>query len=262
MSKSARRLASQFLCRLARRVMQALRLLFAGVAIVPIMANAQSGGDIITSAVFVEPTDRYGHDVLGPNAEWGALRFAIAACVDCQSRDVTLRLPPSRVFEDLEPRLIDLDGDSYPEVVVIESDSSEGARLAVYDATGLIAATPFIGTAYRWLAPLGAADLDGDGIMELAYIDRPHLAKTLRVWRYHNRSLQEVASLPGLTNHKIGQAFISGGIRDCGSGAEIITADARWRRVVATRVEKGTLVPIDIGAFENLKSLSAALACP
>ena len=38
--------------------------------------------------------------------------------------------------------------------------------------------------AFTLLAPLGAADLDGDGKIELAYIDRPHLAKILRIWRF------------------------------------------------------------------------------
>jgi hypothetical protein len=46
-----------------------------------------------------------------------------------------------------------------------------------------LASTPWIGQRFRWLAPVAAADLDGDGAMELAYVDRPHLARTLRVWR-------------------------------------------------------------------------------
>ncbi len=103
------------------------------------------------------PTDRYPHGVLGDELEWGAL------ILELDSGTRVLRLPANRVFEDTAPRLVDLEGDGAPEVVVVESDASAGARLAVYDADGLVAATPFIGTRFRWLAPVGAADLDGDG---------------------------------------------------------------------------------------------------
>jgi hypothetical protein len=155
-----------------------------------------------------------------------------------------------------------LDFDGAPEVVVIESDASLGARLAIYDAEGFVTATPFIGTRFRWLAPLGAADLDGDGRMELAYIDRPHLAKILRVWRYKDRALTEIASLNGLTNHKIGEAFISGGIRNCGDTPEIITADANWQNVIATRLMNNRLTSKRLAPFQNTGSLKSAVTCP
>ena len=77
----------------------------------------------------------------------------------------------------------------------------------------LVAATPNIGQRNRWLAPVAAADLDGDGATEIAYVDRPHLARRLRIWRFEGGSLTEIAALPGLTNHRIGEAFITGGLR-------------------------------------------------
>jgi hypothetical protein len=55
----------------------------------------------------------------------------------------------------------------------------------------LLAATPHIGSANRWLAPIGAADLDGDGRVEIAYVDRPHLARTLRIWRTFTRRMRQ-----------------------------------------------------------------------
>lgn len=220
--------------------------------------------NVIIAAEYTEPTDRYGHAVLGPDAEWGALRLTVDYCLGCEGTDirrVLIRLPETRVFEDIAPRIVDLDDDESPEVVVIESDSDLGARLAVYDDAGLITATPFIGTAFRWLAPLGAADLDGDGYMELAYIDRPHLAKILRVWRYENAQLNEVATLPGLTNHRIGEDFISGGIRDCGDGPEIVSADANWRKIVAIRLENDALTAREIDDFGGPHTFKAALNC-
>ena len=106
---------------------------------------------------------------------------------------------------------------------------------------GRITATPAIGQAFRWLAPLGAADLDGDGRVEIAYVDRPHLAKTLRIWRYDPtaRTLNEVAQAPGVSNHRIGWAHIPGGLRNCGTGPEMILADADWQSILALRLTKG-----------------------
>ena len=43
---------------------------------------------------------------------------------------VTIKLPQDRVFEDLEPRLFDVDRDGDFEVIVIESSAYEGARQA------------------------------------------------------------------------------------------------------------------------------------
>ena len=98
--------------------------------------------------------------------------------------------------------------------------------------------------------------------MEIAYIDRPHLAKTLRIWRFRDGALHPVADLPGLTNHRIGEDFITSGIRDCGQGPELITADAGWRQVMASRLSDGQIETRAIGAFRSLQSVADALSCP
>ncbi|MYM54747.1 FG-GAP repeat domain-containing protein [Thalassovita mangrovi] len=210
----------------------------------------------ITSARYLDPTTRYAHGVFGDTEEWGALRMRLS-----DGRALRVTLPDTHVFEDNSPRLIDVDGDGDAEVVVIETDIARGASLAVYDETGKIAATPHIGRTHRWLAPLGGADLDGDGSVELAYIDRPHLARVLRVWRFRDGALREVATLKGLTNHRLGDAEIGGGFRDCGQGPEIVTADADWRRVMAVRLENGHLSARSIGRYEGPESFTQALNC-
>ncbi len=222
------------------------------------MPTAGSAEDVpqIVAAEYVEPTSRYSHGVLGESAEWGALKLRLS-----DRRELRIRLPERRVFEDLAPRLADLDRDGAPEVVVVESDASLGARLAVYGINGEIAATPFIGQRFRWLAPIGIADLDQDGTIELAYIDRPHLAKTLRVWSFRKGDLVELASRPGLTNHKIGWDYILGGIRDCGRGIELITADANWSSIVSTRLLGTTLESTIVGQYDTPRSFAPVLAC-
>jgi hypothetical protein len=183
----------------------------------------------VLAARLGEPTDRYGHAVLGETPEWGAIQ------IDTVRGSVTIRLPETRVFEDIEARLADLDGDGGPEVILVESDLSLGASLAVYGPEGKIAATPFIGQSNRWLAPAGIADFDGDGRVEIAYVDRPHLRKELVFVRQEGDQLVETLRLPGLTNHRIGDDFISGGVRDCGAGPELILASADWTRLMRVR---------------------------
>lgn len=215
-------------------------------------------GTGMTRAWFDGPTRRYPHGVLDDDIEAGELWAEVPTSTGCARLSVIL--PETRVFEDLAPRLADLDGDGRAEIVVVESDRNLGARLAVYGGTDrldLLAATPFIGQPNRWLAPVGIADLDGDGAMDIAYIDRPHLARTLRIWRYSDGTLTEIAALEGLTNHRIGEDFISGGIRHCGQGPQIVTADANWTSVMITTLAAGRLTttataPYSAGAMRDI----------
>ncbi len=228
-----------------------------------------ASAETIFSAEYAGPTDRYAHGILGDAIEWSELhittdgvdeRRLLQHLVDQRLVHV-MRLPRDRVFEDVAPRLVDVDNDGTYEVIVVETQVETGAQLAIYDETGKIASTPHIGTRNRWLAPIGAADLDGDGYIEIAYIDRPHLARTLRVWRFKDGELTEIAAGSGLTNHRIGEVDIGGGIRDCGQGPEMITASADWSRVIATRLEDGVLRATDLGAHVDKGSFATALDC-
>ncbi len=219
--------------------------------------------DIIIAAEYSEPTTRYAHGVLGDAVEWGALVLTVDKCFGCEGtliETITIRLPENRVFEDIAPRLI-TGNEGHSLVMVVESDLAVGARLALYDASGLHAATPFIGQPNRWLAPIGAGDLDGDGAIEIAYIDRPHLAKTLRVWRLSAQGLTPVAELGGLSNHRIGEDFISGGLRDCGTGLEMIVASGNWQKVMAVRLETDQLQAHALAGLSPETGFAAAMAC-
>lgn len=237
-----------------------IRYLVLAASVLAAPANAD-----ITAARYVLPTDAYGHGVV-PGGEYAGLEFEI------DGRRLLATAAIGGVYEDTAPRLVDLDGDGAPEVITVISYFDTGAAIRIWgevaqpdapDGTtiALVAESPAIGTRFRWLAVIGAADLDGDGAVEIAYIDRPHLARTLRVLRYAKGRLTPVADLPGLTNHRIGEADIGGGIRDCGQGPEMITANADWTQVMATRLSDGQLQTRAIGPHRDRSSFAAALAC-
>ncbi len=230
--------------------------------ITPIMAAAQTA----VSAAYEDPTTRYPHGALGDDIEHATLAVTLS-----NGRTLRATWEAPVVFEDTAPRLVDLNGDGRPEILAVEAHERQGGRLAVWgvaeDRLVPLAATPWIGQRFRWLAPLGAADLDGDGAMEIAYVDRPHLAKILRVWRFtfsspEEATLTEIATARGLTNHRLRDPQIPGGIRICTDGPEMITANADWSRVIATRLTSdGTLASRDIGPWQP-GALNAALVCP
>ncbi len=227
-----------------------------------LVVAAQASALEIESARYDGPTQRYPHGVLGDDIEYDTLVVRLS-----DGREMSARWGDDMVFEDLAPRVVDVDGDGAPEVVTVESHSQRGARLAVWGlvdgSLAQLAATPHIGSRFRWLAPVAIADLDGDGRIELAYVDRPHLAKVLRVWRFdavREGRLIEVASLDGLTNHRIGWDYIAGGLRDCGQGPEMVLADAAWAQVMAVRFDGRVLNQRALGTYAPGR-MAAALEC-
>lgn len=256
MQTGAPRLLARLWHRLARGAVLTICLWVPGQSLsADISRQAKAAG---YTAQFEAPTHRYGHAIMGDLPEWGRL------CLEGDGVRACVTLPESSVFEDMAPRLSDVDVDGKPEAVVVESSTQAGAALVVYklSATGLVrVSTPPIGTRNRWLAPAAIADLDGDGLIELAYIDRPHLAKRLRIWRYDGGVLVHVADADGLTNHRIGEPFMSGGLRICDAGPEIITASADWSRIIASRLTKDAkIVQNDLGPFSKV-ALQDILHC-
>jgi hypothetical protein len=210
-------------------------------------------GAAIARACYVDDAAATGYDhaILGPVPEWDALRLYSGA-----GKAVSLR-PDHGFFEDIAPHLGDLTGDGVPEVIVVQTDLTQGARLMVVSAAGkVLAATGYYGQPHRWLAVAGLGDFDGDGRAEIAYVDRPHLARELVFLRLQGGQLIEVARLTGLTNHRIGDSAITGGVRRCAQGDEVIVASTDWSRVIAARVGQA----VDLGAYSP-KRMAAALRC-
>lgn len=242
---------------------------FSAICVAALMALTSNAWatppNVIIQAEYTEPTTRYDHGILGDAIEWGALKLTVDLCAGCegaqQLRNFLIRLPENRVFEDVAPRIVTMINEGSTEVLVVETDLELGARLALYDEGGLITATPFIGRTQRWLAPIGVADLDGDGNMEVAYVDRPHLAKIIRVWGLEDYKLKLVTELEGFTNHRIGETEISGGVRTCDGQPELIVATADWRQIAAVFWGNGQLTSRILGPNTGPKSFTNALNC-
>jgi len=157
----------------------------------------------ITATWLAGLTDRYRHGVLGDELE--AARLVAETRV---GKRLQVDLPLTRVFEDLEPRLADLDGDGRDEIIVVESDTALGASLSVYGIVDhrivRVAATPFLGQPNRWLNPLGVGDFDGDGRPDIALVATPHIGGILRLYRFSRPELSLFAEYKGVSTHRIG----------------------------------------------------------
>ena len=160
------------------------------------------------TAWFAGATERYGHAVLGDAIEAGRL------VVSDGNAEHVHDLDRDSVFEDLEPRIVDADGDGRPEILTIKSYLRAGATIALYGlrdgALAALAEAPPIGTPHRWLNPAGVADYDGDGAPEIALIETPHIGGILILYRWDGGAgLKAVNRLAGYSTHRIGSTVLA-----------------------------------------------------
>jgi len=218
-----------------------------------------SGSKTRWQVFFAQETSEYGHNIMG------RLQDARAIVLRKRGDDTQchkLVLPKNEVFEDIAPRFVDITGDGRPEILTVISNFEMGARMVILDRDlNILAQTRPIGRRNRWLAIVGAADFDGDGQIEIAYVDRPHLKKALRIWRLKGKRLVEVAKVPDLTNHKIGWDFIEGGVRRCGERPEMVLGDATWSEVKTVRFKDGRYVAEASGLAATRSNFNAFLTC-
>ena len=216
----------------------------------------------IDSAWYGDATSLYRHGVLGDAIEAHTL-YVKQANIDGCALEVTL--DSQSVFEDVNPRIADVTGDGQNDVIVIESHLDQGASLAIYGIESgelkKIASTPFIGTPNRWLAPVGTADFNGDGIHDVAYVQTPHLAGVLKVWSFENKNPTLLFSKAGYSNHRIGQNYITGGINNCGKSPVIILPDISWSQLLKVSINNGAATNTVLSDDTSLNVANAALLC-
>lgn len=153
------------------------------------------------------PTRRYGHGVLGDAIEADSVSAELA-----DGTVATYAAGADAVFEDRIPRLVDIDGDGRAEIMLVRAHLNFGAALVLVGPVGgrlaLLAEAAPIGTAHRWLNPIGVADFDGDGIMEAAVVITPHIGGALQLYEWRGDRLvpdhAAGAEVGGFSNHPIG----------------------------------------------------------
>ena len=194
-------------------------------------SHAALGENDIAEAWLIAPTKRYGHAVLGDAIEAGGLRVVLR-----DGRAVDYLLDEDSVFEDLRPRLADLDGDGRDEIIVVRSYLDAGAALSVFGLRNgrleFLGETSPIGQPHRWLNPVGAGDFDGDGQIEIAYVETPHIGGILRIVSLRGGRLIEEAARSGYSNHAMGSRKLQlSAVHDFdGDGSDDILVPANGRR--------------------------------
>ncbi len=170
---------------------------------IPGGAIAEADGQGAVQAWYANPTERYDHGILGDQIEGGSL-----VVIDDEGQQFTAMLSRSRVFEDLTPRIADMDGDGRNDVVVIRTELEAGAAVAIYSiANGVLvelASIPPIGQTHRWLNIAGIADFNGDGHLDIAVVKTPHIGGRLEIWTLSGGQLVLLAAGDGFSNHSIG----------------------------------------------------------
>ena len=174
-------------------------------------SQAVAGSKDIAWVWLGSPTRRYPHGALGSPVHAGSVHV-LTRTPRGASVEVSLSLPVHRVFEDRVPRLVDLDGDGRDEIVLIEADALRGASLVVLGLAerdgqpSLVerARGPHAGSTFRWLNPVGFADFDGDGRLDVASVTTPHIGGVLTLHHLQPPALVPFARALDVSNHRMG----------------------------------------------------------
>jgi hypothetical protein len=211
-------------------------------------ATVTQGTANIAAAWLTTPTGRYGHGVLGDAIEAAAVAVRLN-----DGRVLRYALPQDAVYEDLTPRLYDMDGDCADKVMLVRSDLFGGAAVSILTvgAAGLdlFAEAYPIGLSHRWLNPVGAADFGGDGEMEVAAVVTPHLRGLLTFYKRVGRRLKPVAAQPGYSTHFIGSRVL-------GMSAILDVNDDGVADIVVPSLDRRTLRAVTLaqGVFKILEA--------
>jgi hypothetical protein len=230
--------------------------------------HVATGSRDIARAWLAEPTTRYDHGILGDKIEAGSLVIETR-----DGKNQTLRLKDDAVFEDLEPRLADLNGDGHDEIVVVKTYLKRGSALAVIGLRKgkyeiLVETTP-LGAPHRWLDPAGIADFTGDGKIDLALVRQPHVIGSLELWSWNGDALRKAAELPDFANHIAGtRAIHMAAVADFdGDGITDIAAPSLNRshlRIVSFAPQPREIanVPLPAKAVTNIALVTEASGPP
>lgn len=215
------------------------------------IATAKSGD--IRKAWYGRPTDRYAHGVLGDAIEGGSLVVELA--------DGTLKefvLPESQVFEDITPRIHDLDFDGDNEVVTIRSSQTGGAAIVIYsivdNALVEVGASPENGQRNRWLNIAGIVEYferdiperGGDSHFKIIVgVRTPHIGGRLfSLFPYDGIYGGQEDLATGISNHIIGSRELGlSAMFGSGNNARLYVPSLERSRLIAV-TDNGQPIPL------------------
>lgn len=159
--------------------------------------------DYSTYAQYAIPTEKYTHGILGDAIEAEQLVVVV------DSIFYEYKLSDDYVYEDIRPRLYDVDGDSNLEFITIRTHVSKGAGIAIYkivdEQLQEYAYLPEIGTSSRWLNVVTINDLDDDGVVEIVWIQTPHIGGIIKAAKVNAGMLHVLSEKSQYSNHAIGE---------------------------------------------------------
>lgn len=193
------------------------------------IASAATGD--IRQAWYARPTSRYAHGVLGDAIEAGSL-----VALTVSGRVLEAVLPADQVFEDITPRIADLDGDGRNEVIAIRSSKSGGAAVVIFGLAGnalvLRGAGSENGRANRWLNIAGLVPR-GDGGLTLYGVRTPHIGGRLFSLDFRDGTLSERNDIAtDVSNHIIGSRELGlSAVGEFGGQVELVLPSQGRRRL-------------------------------
>ena len=176
-----------------------------------LLASQTSAAPPVIERAWFGPADRaHGHDALGIGNYPGTVHAIVRDSGRQQA--VHLELSGDAAFEDGLIRLVDLDDDGSPEILVVAASRLAGASIAVLgvelrDRAPVLlerARSPSVGPG-RWLNPVGIVDFLGRGQQDVVAVVTPHIGGVLTLYRYQRPNLVPVAFERDVSNHAYGE---------------------------------------------------------
>lgn len=215
--------------------------------------------------LLTQPTERYGHGVLGD-----AIEAAAVALIETEPEptvSLTIPIPEPMVIEGIAPLWADITGDGRREIIVTLSNEGQGAQIVVYNEDGArMASGPAIGRGFRWRHQLAVAPFGPDGELELVDVLTPHIGGVVEYYRLDGNELKIVAQTPGYTSHVIGtrnlDMAVAGDFDGDGAVELLLPIQARTELGAIRRTDSAAEVawtlPLDGKLSTNLAAVATA----